>query len=607
MKQLKCTDFVIFLFFLSEFLTPPSKAQDVDISQVTQKFILDNAEYLTIIASAQYIQEATFEEVEMLTKEMLELKDKCFANATLPECTTSAGNILQDSICAKEDLSQKYNLSHCCKEIDLKRRLCFLYNKKAAIGFIPPLPTMDVEAKCQAYQQNRDIFINKYIYDFSRRDPFVFPLTLLATTAHFEEVAKACCAEEDKASCFQTRVEPVTQNLRVKSSYQKNICGALMRFGPKVLNAIYTAVISQKFPQIEFKEVASLLEDFSSKHVACCEGDLILCITGMNTIMSHICTKQSSTSSTIRECCKMTIPDREECIIYMYKDEPPKNLSGIDAKFMDNKDVCEHRDADRKSFMTEFLYEYSRRHQDLSIPELLRIAEEYEKLWGDCCGKENPSDCYSHVEEKFNETTEKSLQMVNQECARFQNLGKDDLKYHYLVKLTKMAPQLSTEELTMLSEDVASVLDMCCAQSEKFACVDNLMNSVLGELCGVNKNQTINAAINQCCTSSFAFRRHCFEELEGDKTYVPPSTSQGLFTFHADLCQAQNGVLQEKKNRFLVDLVKLNPQHTDQELRLLLTHFTNVVETCCKAEEPEACFNEEGPKLEAKSQATSET
>lgn len=76
-----------------------------------------------------------------------------------------------------------------------------------------------------------------------------------------------------------------------------------------------------------------------------------------------------------------------------------------------------------------FLYEYARRHQDLSIVELLRIAEVYKNLMENCCSTENPLNCYHSVEEKFNETTEKSLKMVQQECKRFQNLGKDGLKY----------------------------------------------------------------------------------------------------------------------------------------------------------------------------------
>lgn len=46
-------------------------------------------------------------------------------------------------------------------------------------------------------------------------------------------------------------------------------------------------------------------------------------------------------------------------------------------------------------------------------------------------------------------------------------------------------------------------------------------------------------------------------------------------------------------HRFLVNLVKLKPELTDEELRSSLTEFTNLVDKCCKAEGPEACFNEE--------------
>ncbi|XP_064141776.1 afamin-like [Loxodonta africana] len=196
--------------------------------------------------------------------------------------------------------------------------------------------------------------------------------------------------------------------------------------------------------------------------------------------------------------------------------------------------------------------------------------------------------------------------MVQQECERFQNLGKDDLKYHYLVKFTKMAPQLSTNELISVSKEIVAALAMCCAQSKQFACVDYSVDLVLGELCGVNKNRTINPAMDQCCKSSPAFGRHCFEGLKADETYVPPSASKGLFTFHTDLCQARNGAFQRRKERYFVELVKLKPQRTEEELRSLLTDFINVVEKCCKAEGPEACFTKEGLILEAKSQAASE-
>ncbi|XP_070265890.1 afamin isoform X2 [Myotis yumanensis] len=526
MKQLKLTGFVIFLFFLTECLSLPTKPQDVDDFNITQKFIEDNVGYITIITFAQYVQEASFEEVEMLAKTMTEYRDQCLANSKLPQCSKLPNDALQEAICAMEGVPQKHNFSHCCNKGGFERRLCFFFNKKADVGFLPPLPTLDPEVKCQAYENNSKSFLSKYI-----------------------------------------------------------------------------AILSQKFPKTEFEELIPILEDVSSNYDECCEGDAVQCIRGRSKVMSHICSKQDSISSKIKECCEKKIPERGECIIQS-KDDKPKDLSLKEDKFTENKNVCEERNADEDTFMAKFLYEYSRRHQELSTPELLRIARVYDDLLRECCNTENPPDCYSTMENKFNETTEKSLKIVQRECEHFQNLGKDDLKYHYFIKFTKIAPQLSTDELTFLGEEMVTALLTCCTLSEEFACVDNLVDLVIGEICGVNGNRTINPAVDHCCKTNFAFRRHCFEALEADKTYVPPSASQGLFTFHTDLCHAHNEELQRKKDRFLVNLVKLKPELTDEELRSSLTGFTNLVDKCCKAEGPEACFNEEGPKLAAKNQAS---
>ncbi|XP_014402093.1 PREDICTED: afamin [Myotis brandtii] len=603
MKQLKLTGFVIFLFFLTECLSLPTKPQDVDDFNITQKFIEDNVGYITIITFAQYVQEASFEEVEMLAKNMTEYRDQCLANRTLPQCSKLPNEALQEAICAMEGVPQKHNFSHCCNKGGFERRLCFFFNKKADVGFLPPLPTLDPEVKCQAYKNNSESFLSNYIYEVSRRNPFVFTPTLLTVMGRIEEMAKTCCEEQDKANCFRIKAVPIIQYLKAFSSFQKNVCGAYLRFGPTVLKSIYIAILSQKFPKTEFEELTSILEDVSSKYDGCCEGDAVQCIRGRSKLMSHICSKQDSISSKIKECCEKKIPERGECIIQS-KDDKPKDLSLKEEKFTENKNVCEERNADQDIFMAKFLYEYSRRHQELSTPELLRIARVYNDLLRECCNAENPPDCYSTMENKFNETTEKSLKIVQRECEHFQNLGKDDLKYHYFIKFTKIAPQLSTDELTFLGEEMVTALLTCCTLSEEFACVDNLVDLVIGEICGVNENRTINPAVDHCCKTNFAFRRHCFEVLDADKTYVPPSASQGLFTFHTDLCQAHNEELQRKKDRFLVNLVKLKPELTDEELRSSLTEFTNLVDKCCKAEGPEACFNEEGPKLAAKNQAS---
>lgn len=69
--------------------------------------------------------------------------------------------------------------------------------------------------------------------------------------------------------------------------------------------------------------------------------------------MSHICSKQDSISSKIKECCEKKIPEHDNCIIQANKDDKPKDLSLREEKFTENKNVCEERDADRETFMAK--------------------------------------------------------------------------------------------------------------------------------------------------------------------------------------------------------------------------------------------------------------
>lgn len=70
-------------------------------------------------------------------------------------------------------------------------------------------------------------------------------------------------------------------------------------------------------------------------------------------VMSHICSKQDSISSKIKECCEKKIPQRGECIIYSNKDDRPNDLSPREAKFTESENVCEERDADPETFLAE--------------------------------------------------------------------------------------------------------------------------------------------------------------------------------------------------------------------------------------------------------------
>lgn len=70
-------------------------------------------------------------------------------------------------------------------------------------------------------------------------------------------------------------------------------------------------------------------------------------------VVSHICSKQDSISSKIKQCCEKKIQERGECILNSNKDDKPKDLSSREAKFTDNENLCEERNTDPDTFFAE--------------------------------------------------------------------------------------------------------------------------------------------------------------------------------------------------------------------------------------------------------------
>ncbi|XP_074084548.1 afamin isoform X1 [Macrotis lagotis] len=597
MISIRSISLVIFFFSLAETLTLPKAPQQEDYLNATQKFLENNIRDVTTVAFSQFIQEATYEEISGLVEQMIHYKDKCMANMQLPECSQIAIHVMQDKICGVKELSDKYRLSECCTEDTSKRRKCFFQRKRTDVSFLTPFQIPDPEKGCQEYKEDPDAFLNHYIYEIARRNPFVFAPTLLSMAADYKEVSTSCCQEEKKLECFHTKATPIANDLKEISAKQQYTCRVLMKFGAKGVKLQKVVEISQKFPKIDFKELDILLKDFPIMLDGCCEGDVVHCFRNQAKMINYICSKPDSISSKIRNCCQLTIPQRGECIIgYSENDDKPEDLSPRAERFTEGDDVCQHLHEDKENFLTEFLYEYSRRHQELPHSVLLRISVTYEKLLERCCKTENPKECYRHGEEEFLNITEKTQAISKLECGYSKNLGEEGFLNQCLFFLTKKAPQLSSQELISHSQKLAASFTKCCPMEEmqQFACIDNMVNLILGELCGINKNRTINPSVDNCCKSSPAFMSLCFNDLTEDETYTSPPLLPELFSYRATLCQEME--LQRKKRELIVNLVQQKPLLEVEQLIQVLLDFSKMIR-CCGTEETDTCFKEENPKL----------
>ncbi|KAM5339597.1 alpha-fetoprotein [Glossophaga mutica] len=599
--------FLVFLLNTTESRTMPDNAYGIvsvlDSSQCSAEVNLVD---LATIFFAQFVQEATYQEVNKMARDVfMTIIEKPSGNKQTTGCLENQLSAFLEEICHEKEISEKHGLSHCCSEVEEERHKCFLAHKKPSPTSIPPFQLPEPVTSCKEYEENRETFMNRYIYEIARRHPFLYAPILLSLAAHYDKIIPLCCKAENAVECFQTKAASITKELRESSLLNQHVCAVMRSFGPRTFRAITIAKVSQKFPKANFTEIQKLVLDTAHTHEECCRGDVLECLQDGEKIMSYVCSQQDILSSKIAECCKLPMLELGPCMIQAENDDAPEDLSPTLNRFLGERDFNQFSSKEKDLFMARFTYEYSRRHTKFAVPVILRVAKGYQELLEKCSQSQNTLECQDKGEEELEKYIQESQALAKRSCGLFQKLGEYYLQNAFLVAYTKKAPQLSPPELLAYTRKMAIAAATCCQLSEEkqLACGEGAADLIIGQLCIRHGEAPINPAVGQCCTSQYANRRPCFSSLVVDETYVPPPFSDDKFIFHKDLCQAQGVALQTMKQQFLINLVKQKPQITEEQLEAVIADFSGLLEKCCQGQEQEVCFAEEGPKLISKTRA----
>ncbi|XP_010981074.3 alpha-fetoprotein [Camelus dromedarius] len=596
--------FFIFLLNFTESRTMHKNAYEIaSILDSSQCSAETNLVGLATIFFAQFVQEATYKEVSKMVRDVLTVIEKSTGSEKPTGCLENQVSAFLEEICHEREIPEKYGLSGCCNQSGEERHNCFLAHKKATPASIPPFQVPEPVTSCKAYEENREWFMNQYIYEIARRHPFLYAPTLLSLAAQYDKVIPPCCKAENAVECFQTKAASITKELRESSLLNQHTCAVTRNFGPRTLQAITLTKLSQKFPKANFTEIQKLALDVVHTHEECCRGNVLECLQDGEKIMSYICSQQDSLSSKIAECCKLpTTLELGHCIIHAENDDKPEGLSPNLNRLLGERDFNQLSSREKDFSLARFTYEYSRRHTKLAVPVILRVVKGYQELLEKCSQSEHPLECQDKGEEESEKYIQESQALAKRSCGLFQKLGEYYLQNAFLVAYTKKAPQLTPPELMALTRKMAATGATCCHLSEdkQLACGEGAADLIIGQLCIRHEETPVNPGVGQCCTSSYANRRPCFSSLVMDETYVPPPFSDDKFIFHKDLCQAQGVALQTMKQQFLINLVKQKPQITEEQLEAVIADFSGLLEKCCQGQEQETCFAEEGPALISK-------
>ncbi|NXG35258.1 ALBU protein, partial [Dromaius novaehollandiae] len=549
-----------------------------------------------LVTFAQYLQKCSYEGLSKLVKDVVDLAQKCVANEDAPECTKSLPSIFLDEICQVEKLRDSYGaMADCCGKADPERNECFLSFKVQQPDFIQPYQRPASDVICKEYQDSREALLGHFIYAVARRNPFLYAPAILSLAADYEHALQSCCKEADVGACLDAKAAAIKEKAKKISLKHKYSCGILKKFGERVFQADKLAFLSQKYPKAPLAELRKVIGDVKGIYKECCEGDMVECMDDRAELVNYVCSKHDVFSSKIKGCCEKPLVERSQCLMEAEFDDKPEDLPSLVERYIHDKEVCKHFEPDHSLFMSEFLYEYSRRHPDFSTQLLLRVAKGYETLLEKCCKTDNPAECYGSAVKELKKHVKETQDVVKVNCDLLAAHGEPDFLKAILIRYTKKMPQVSTDTLLEIGKKMTSVGVKCCQLPEdrRLPCSEGHLSIVIQEMCKRQETTPINDQVAHCCSDSYAYRRPCFTALGTDEKYVPPPFDPEVFNFDEKLCTAAPAEREAGQMKLLVNLIKRKPQMTEEQIKTISDGFTAMVDKCCKQANIETCFGEE--------------
>ncbi|NWZ02491.1 ALBU protein, partial [Loxia curvirostra] len=554
---------------------------------------------VAMITFAQYLQRCSYEGLSKLVKDVVDLAHKCVANEDAPECSKPLPTIFLDEICQVDKLRDSYgSMADCCGKVDPERNQCFLSFKVQHPDFIQPYQRPAADVICNEYKDHRVQLLGNFVYTVARRNPFLHAPAILGLAAEYENALKSCCSESDVGACLDAKVQQLSvikEKAKKIDVKQQHGCRILDKYGERTFQASKLVRMSQKYPKAPFAELVKMVHDVKDVYRECCEGDMVECVDDWSELVASLCSKQDAFSSKLKPCCELPAVERTKCIMEAEFDDKPDNLPSLVEKYIQDKEVCKTYEANHDAFLSEFVYEYARRHPEYSTQLVMRIAKGYESLLDKCCKTDNPAECYGNAVEEVNKHVKETEDVVKTNCELFNTHGEADFLKGLLVRYTQKMPQVSTETLLEIGKKMTGVGKKCCSlpEDKRMSCSEHYLSIIIEDMCKRQESTPINEQVSQCCNELYSYRRPCFTAMGVDTKYVPPAFDPMMFNFDEKLCTAPPAEREAGQLKMLVNLVKRKPQMTEEQIKTIGQSFTAMVDKCCKQADIEGCLGEE--------------
>ncbi|XP_053511632.1 alpha-fetoprotein-like [Artibeus jamaicensis] len=147
--------------------------------------------------------------VQVLKQVAMETKPKTIGNHGTQTTIYLLMTTFLEHICNNQGMADKHVPSDCCKTNSTARPKCFLLSKKDDACYRDTFQIPNSEQISEMSKENPVTVRKRYIYETSRKQPFLYGPIILTMSMCYERAIQSCCQEENKTECFLIKLDPI--------------------------------------------------------------------------------------------------------------------------------------------------------------------------------------------------------------------------------------------------------------------------------------------------------------------------------------------------------------------------------------------------------------
>ncbi|NXC22355.1 VTDB protein, partial [Corythaeola cristata] len=411
----------------------------------------------TVIANSRKFSNATFEEINHLTREIVSLAESCCADGADPSCYDAGSSALSAKSCGKDSPFPAHpGTAGCCAHQGLEQKLCL-----AALRHPPqPLPRYlqpSNEELCQAFKKDPKDFADRFLHEYASSYGQAPLPVLLASTRSFLSMVSTCCISSTPTACF-LKEKLARKTLSLLTLISNRVCSHLVAYGKDKVTLSHLTTLAQKTPGATFEDLLPLAEDAAEGFSQCCDSEAEDCMEKkLSEHTAKACGALSARDERFAECCKgKNLLQSYFCISAL----PPAPAPALPEPQKPTDDqLCGEEGA---RYAKRYLFELARRHTSVPDALLAKIYAASEKVRGECCSAKDSSACLDGKRQRMGEELPRFLGKAQQLCGQYTELTFLDFQKRLRESLRQTMPAAGPELLATLLEQRAAFASACC-------------------------------------------------------------------------------------------------------------------------------------------------